>query len=618
MIKDVVINFLYCGEKNYDKIQSVLRVVTSNISFSNDFSKSDLRISIATKVYNIADNTFNYESDLISADDFVVNVIFVDDKFVHHDKNMNYRKNSCMKNQGVVWVALNDSANGYLDGVQYISFNTRRELNPDCFERLIAGDVIYYIARELAVFDAKSCSNEFVTKIFVSHSKRDGYKYINTVKEYFNDIKSLGRPQLFIDFLSMDLGTSGVNLMKSGINESVGAIVILSNNYSDRDWCIAELLMFKEKNIPVVILDAINSSGNLYNYFGNVPVISYSFEHAMETLEMRLYIELIQKYTNKIRGEYLLSSTEGSNLYLIPQKLEAYDLVKNTTKRVLYSDPAIKQIEAEFLKIDITKALSYYQLLDEKSPRRSDKRVMISAGFKNRRKELQYQSGAEYCVKNLAYTLLIRGHKINYGGNFGENDIADILANITKRFIKNLNNVFAELTNKEKLFSHFVSLSASQEENYTVTRAENFNYVNYVETDRGVDHSFRQQIIDHSDVIIACGGYVDKNMASVSGVIGEIIQGIVCQKDVFLLGGFGGAVKEFVKAVLFGDKNGAITIKKWEENIAFYCDQNNLPIVTVNQLKQYFYDKYNYETLLVMRECSSFIRITETLYKIIL
>jgi hypothetical protein len=91
-------------------------------------------------------------------------------------------------------------------------------------------------------------------------------------------------------------------------------------------------------------------------------------------------------------------------------------------------------------------------------------------------------------------------------------------------------------------------------------------------------------------------------MASVSGVIGEIIQCIICHKDVFLLGGFGGAVKEFVKAVIIDDNNGTITINKWEENIAVYCDQNNLPIVTINQLKQYFCDKYNSETLLVMRE----------------
>jgi len=77
-------------------------------------------------------------------------------------------------------------------------------------------------------------------------------------------------------------------------------------------------------------------------------------------------------------------------------------------------------------------------------------------------------------------------------------------------------------------------------------------------------------------------------------------------------------MKEFTNAVIFEENDGAVIISQWEGNIHFYCNQNNIQKIDVNQLKRYFHEKYDTENLLLMRDCSSFIKITESLYSTIL
>ena len=109
-------------------------------------------------------------------------------------------------------------------------------------------------------------------QVFLSHSKHDEYgePVARAVRDWLHDNSALSS---FLDVHDIPAGLSFSSVMDDSIQDGV-MVAIYTDSYSSREWCRREVLQAKSRNIPMLVVDCLQTvDDRAFPYLGNVPII---------------------------------------------------------------------------------------------------------------------------------------------------------------------------------------------------------------------------------------------------------------------------------------------------------------------------------------------------------
>ena len=117
-------------------------------------------------------------------------------------------------------------------------------------------DFIMSLRGEQKVSSGKSINNEY--DVFISHANKDK---LNFIDELYNSLYNLGI-KIFYDKKSLEWGDKWKNRILDGVKQSEFAIIVISENFFDREWTEKELNEFlsrQNQNGQKIILPVIHN-----------------------------------------------------------------------------------------------------------------------------------------------------------------------------------------------------------------------------------------------------------------------------------------------------------------------------------------------------------------------
>lgn len=110
-------------------------------------------------------------------------------------------------------------------------------------------------------------------KFFISHAKQDLELEPKVVQELLSTLKADQPIESWVDSGNIPPGDNFAKAIENGIKES-SLLVVLTDNYASREWCKTEVLLAKEQQRPIVVVDALQHyEVRSFPYLGNVPAI---------------------------------------------------------------------------------------------------------------------------------------------------------------------------------------------------------------------------------------------------------------------------------------------------------------------------------------------------------
>ena len=106
--------------------------------------------------------------------------------------------------------------------------------------------------------------------IFLSHSSKDGGDVANAVRDW---LRKHSRASSFLAPQDIPAGDFFGTVINNNIRNGAVA-VIYTDSYSSREWCRREIIEAKRMNVPMVVVDCLESvDERSFPYMGNVPVV---------------------------------------------------------------------------------------------------------------------------------------------------------------------------------------------------------------------------------------------------------------------------------------------------------------------------------------------------------
>ena len=203
-------------------------------------------------------------------------------------------------------------------------------------------------------------------------------------------------------------------------------IVIFSETYSSREWCIKEILQAKKNNRPVIaVLDIDGDIDRVFPYIGNIPATIYKNDWTP-------VVNLLLRTTLSMTYQKLLLSKFPDDLNKVAFAPDAYCLsnipTENRNKEMLYPEPPLSYDELEILKningnkVNIMTPMQF----NAKDCNLKQRSVAISIS----ESEDQHQNGIgqemldDVTLEMLRHILIANG-KIVYGGNLQQDGFTE-------------------------------------------------------------------------------------------------------------------------------------------------------------------------------------------------
>lgn len=264
-------------------------------------------------------------------------------------------------------------------------------------------------------------------RIFISHSKRDNYSHGERLAKDLRDYLLQRGTKLssFFDVNSiMEGGDFESQILKSA--EKAIMVVIFSETYSSREWCIKEILQAKKNNRPVIaVFDIDGDIDRVFPYIGNIPATVYKDDWSP-------VVNLLLRTTLDMTYQKLLLSKFPDNLNKVTFAPDAYCIsnipIGDRNKEILYPEPPLSYDELEVLhnikggKVNIMTPMQF----NAKECDLKQRSVAISIS----ESEEQHQNGIgqdmldDVTLEMLRHILIANG-KIVYGGNLQQDGFTE-------------------------------------------------------------------------------------------------------------------------------------------------------------------------------------------------
>lgn len=272
--------------------------------------------------------------------------------------------------------------------------------------------------------------------IFISHSKQDDDKYglrlATGLRDYL--LEKGTKLSSFFDVNNIMEGYNFEQQILDNVDSSI-MVVIFSNAYSSREWCLKEILRAKKSQIPLIVVYAVNGDiDRTFPYIGNVPATQYRDDWT-PVVNLLLRTTLYHKYQR-----LLLDKLKGHDMEILPFTPDAYCLsyYKDKDKvNVLYPEPPLGWCEKEVLDSIKSTVASFVtpMLLTSEDIDLKKRNVAISIS----NTEDYYHKGIgqemlnDVVVELLRHIFISNGHVV-YGGNLAANGFTELFRSLSYQY----------------------------------------------------------------------------------------------------------------------------------------------------------------------------------------
>lgn len=157
------------------------------------------------------------------------------------------------------------------------SISNKHQSNNKCAELLtrLTHELCRMLQNRPRVSFTKHKYSPAPVSMFISHAKADGLDLAKRIKAYVDAILPL---KTFFDANDIAPGYSfSDEIAAHGSNSAL--LVIKTDSYASREWCRKEILIAKEHDCPIVVVNAVHQrEERSFPYMGNVPTIRIDWE----------------------------------------------------------------------------------------------------------------------------------------------------------------------------------------------------------------------------------------------------------------------------------------------------------------------------------------------------
>ncbi len=277
--------------------------------------------------------------------------------------------------------------------------------------------------------------------IFISHSKNDSDRYGVQLAENLRNylLESGSKLSSFFDINSIIEGYEFEEQINENIDHSI-MIVIFSNTYSSREWCIKEIMRAKMHMRPVIVVFAVNGEiDRLFPYIGNVPATIYDNDWT-PIINLLLHTTLNYIFQEKLLSQYVEENPTSRKC--LPCAPDAFLLstLKNITKdlKIIYPEPPIGKNELEVLiKLKSTKKIEYLTPMqyNGKKFNLNGKSIAISVSTNDDQFEAGIgQEMIDDVITEIIRHIFIANGKIVYGGDIIKNGLTERFRDLSYQY----------------------------------------------------------------------------------------------------------------------------------------------------------------------------------------
>jgi hypothetical protein len=297
--------------------------------------------------------------------DFTVIVAFIDANFRLDDEYTSYLSELSNERSGNILVIpfaieRNDLR---LDlGLKNFGRLYERQDKSEYIISILAHETVRHLYALREVSDSHMFAPPPPLKLFISHAKADGVEIATQIKAFVERSLPL---KTFFDANDIAIGYDFSEEIKTYIQDAV-IIAIHTDMYSSREWCRREILLAKENNRPIVVLNCFqNGESRSFPYMANVLTVHFqnidAEMHTNSPVWTRL-ITAVLKETLRLRYQglwlkYIIRKNRMKGV--IAQSISDYppELVTVLRKKgkinnlFIYPDPPLGSEELSILKL---------------------------------------------------------------------------------------------------------------------------------------------------------------------------------------------------------------------------------------------------------------------------
>ncbi|MBA4055724.1 MAG: hypothetical protein C0490_13495 [Marivirga sp.] len=293
--------------------------------------------------------------------EFVVVVALVDSGFVLDNNYSSYIKDiqGNSRNTLLIPVAIDKTAFNLSLGNANFARLYERENKKEYLMSVIAHETARHLYRLKEVIDPTSAPPAPL-RLFISHAKVDGVDIARQIKAYVEGNLPL---KTFFDANDIAIAYDFSKEIERYIEKAV-VVAVHTDLYASREWCRKEILLAKEHNRPIVILNCFNNGeSRSFPYMANVLTVHYASVSGPVCGDSSVWSSLITAVLKEtVRLRYLelwiFYMSQKRNTPIDPDSISAYppELVTVLRKRsrlngvFLYPDPPLGTEELDILR----------------------------------------------------------------------------------------------------------------------------------------------------------------------------------------------------------------------------------------------------------------------------
>jgi len=424
-------------------------------------------------------------------------------------------------------------------------------------------------------------SPEAPTKLFISHTKIDIEQEPMVVKNLKVYLQADQPIDTWFDSGDIPGGSTFSEKISEGIQDS-SLLCVLTDHYASREWCRKEILLAKEKQRPVVVINALtHTEVRSFPYIGNLPVICWNDDP-------QAAIDLILKETLRhLHTRILLQQWKQADdlVFTMPPEL-ATIIGLPIPSTVLYPEPPLGSEEVLMLKkTGVTISTPLERLTSERILKGKTVAISMSESTDCHHYGVD-KLHLDSAMLELSRYLLVQGTTLAYGGHLGSQGYTEKLTELVHS-----HNQFTDIDPVERIINYVgwpIPLSKEQRASYKyiaelnrVSRPKDIDETlhsdfsedpNFFPADKSAKHRYAwargmtaMRMLETKETIarVVLGGTfgpttktgVDGSQTEswyasrIPGVLEEIIISIEAKQPVFLLGGFGGVAAMVVDII---------------------------------------------------------------------
>jgi len=437
--------------------------------------------------------------------------------------------------------------------------------------------------------------------IFLSHAKAGdtGRVYSEKIKSFI-DNTNMNR---FFDANEIAPGHMFDKEIKENVKSST-LVAIESDLYSSRYWCQREILIAKEFDRPVIVVNCLEDfEDRIFPAASNVPCVhitpspEISDNDVLRILSSAIIETVRFGYSSKCLEAYRDAGWIDADCALSarpPELRQVLELQKQGVSKICYPEPPIYSEEADWHKYLGVNAYTPLWAEDEKDCLAEQKIGLSISEFNNEGYSSEHipEEGLVRLSQDIARHLMARSATLLYGGDLRPGGFTEFILDEARILNSRLG------TSKVHLVNHLAWPLHIEGPEIVAWRARYHDVMQTVEHDvpdplnQTVDEKvfvppnsaknlyiwarcltkMRCESIESSTVRVCAGGRRSGYKGKMPGVLEEVMLSLEMEKPMFLLGGFGGIVSD-ICSLICGESVPESLTEKWQmEHNSGYID----------------------------------------------